>query len=89
VRLIDAAGEVSRPVAAFLKDLRAAGLSVATQRSYAMALLRWFRFCWAVDVAWDQATRVEARDFCRGLALCEKPKRTAGRPHGTLRRRIQ
>jgi hypothetical protein len=36
VRLTDAAGEVSRPVAAFLKDLQAAGRSVATQRSYAM-----------------------------------------------------
>jgi site-specific recombinase XerC len=75
VRLIDAAGEVSRPVAAFLKDLQAAGRSVATQRSYAMDLLRWFRFCWAVDVAWDHATRVEARDFCRWLTLREKPKR--------------
>jgi integrase len=78
VRLTDAAGEVSRPVAAFLQDLQAAGRSVATQRSYAMDLLRWFRFCSAVDVAWDQATRVEARDFCRWLALREKPKRTGG-----------
>jgi len=75
VRLTDAVGEVSRPVAAFLKDLQAAGRSVATQRSYAMDLLRWFRFCWAVDVAWDHATRVEARDFCRWLALREKPTR--------------
>ena len=78
VRLTDAAGEVSRPVAAFLQDLQAAGRSVATQRSYAMDLLRWFRFCWAVDVAWDQATRVEARDFCRWLALRVKPKRMSG-----------
>jgi hypothetical protein len=83
VRLTDAAGEVSRPVAAFLKDLQAAGRSVAAQRSYAMDLLRWFRFCRAVDVAWDHATRVEARDFCRWLTLREKSKRataSAARP---------
>jgi site-specific recombinase XerC len=76
VRLMDAAGEVSRPVAGFLQDLQAAGRSVATQRSYAFDLLRWLRFCWAVDVAWDHATRVEVRDFCRWLALREKPRRT-------------
>ncbi len=38
-----------------------------------MALLRWFRFLWAVDVAWDQATRVEARDFSRWLQAAPKP----------------
>jgi hypothetical protein len=31
-----------------------------------MALLRWFRFLDAIEVPWDQATRVEARDFKRG-----------------------
>src|ERR1700739_6819 len=34
-----------------------------------MDLLRWFRFLWAVEVAWDRATRSEARDFCRWLAI--------------------
>ena len=24
-------------------------------------LLRWFRFCWAAGLAWDQVTRAEAR----------------------------
>src|SRR5205814_6827385 len=38
-------------------------------RAYAIDLLRWFRFLWAVDVAWGRATRVEARDFCRGLTM--------------------
>jgi integrase len=78
VRLTDATGEAVWPVAAFLLDLQAAGRSVATQRSYAMDLLRWLRFCWAVGVAWDQATRVEARDFCRWLAVREKPRRASG-----------
>jgi integrase len=78
VRLIDPAGDVVRPVAWFLQDLQAAGRSVATQRSYAMDLLRWLRFCWAVEVPWEQATRVEARDFCRWLAQRAKPGSTAG-----------
>jgi hypothetical protein len=30
-------------------------------------LLRWFRFLWALDVRWDRATRIEARDFSRWL----------------------
>jgi integrase len=38
-----------------------------------MDLLRWFRFLWAVEVPWDQATRVEARDFCRWVQIGGKP----------------
>jgi len=44
VRLIDAAGDAVPSVAAFLKELQASGRSTSTQRSYAMDLLRWFRF---------------------------------------------
>ena len=82
VRLVDADGRSVAAVAVFLKELQATGRSVATQRSYAMDLLRWFRFGWAVGVAWDQATRVEARDFCRRIALRIKPSRggNGGRP---------
>ena len=61
------------PVAAFLKELQASGRSEATQRSYGHDLLRWLRFLWAVHVPWDQATRVEARDFCRWLQIGSKP----------------
>ena len=68
VRLLDAGGAVVGAVRAFLQDLQASGRSAATQRSYEMDLLRWFRFGWAIDVSWDQATRVEARDFCRWLS---------------------
>lgn len=60
VRLLDPVGDLVVPVAAFLNELQAAGRSAATQRSYAMDLLRWFRFGWAVGIAWYQATRVEA-----------------------------
>jgi len=44
VRLIDAASDAVPSVAAFLKELQASGRSTSTQRSYAMDLLRWFRF---------------------------------------------
>jgi integrase len=70
-------GERVEPVAGFLRDLQAAGRPAATQRSYALALLRWFRFTWAVEVSWDQATRSEARDFCRHLQIADKPGRAA------------
>ena len=68
-RLLDRQGREVGAVAAFFSDLLAAGRSQATVRSYGMDLLRWFRFLWAVEVAWDRATRSEARDFCRWLAI--------------------
>lgn len=55
--LTDAGGGVVAPVAAYLKDVQACGRSEATLRSYGMDLLRWFRFCWASGLEWDQVTR--------------------------------
>ena len=72
-RLVDPSGEVVGPVTVYLRDLQAAGRSAATQRSYGMDLLRWFRFCWAIEAPWDQATRCEARDFCRWIQIAAKP----------------
>jgi integrase len=72
-QVVDVDGVVVAPVATYLRDLQACGHPAATQRSYAMDLLRWFRFLWAVDVGWDQATRVEARDFCCWVQLAGKP----------------
>jgi site-specific recombinase XerD len=74
-QLSDAGGRVVDAVAAYLKDLQAAGRSVTTLRSYGMDLLRWFRFCWAVAIPWQQATRVEARDFSRWLQITGTPVR--------------
>ena len=68
-RLLGPADQPEGAVASFFGDLLAAGRSEATVRSYGMDLLRWFRFLWAVEVAWDRATRLEARDFCRWLAI--------------------
>jgi site-specific recombinase XerD len=61
-------------VGAFLKELQAAGRPATTQYSYANDLLRWFRFCWAIDVPWNQATRVEARDFSRWIQISTKKR---------------
>ena len=80
-RLVGPSGEVVGPVAVYLRDLQAAGRTAATLRSYGMDLLRWFRFCWAIGVPWDQATRSEARDFCRWIQIAAKP--------GGLRRRTE
>jgi site-specific recombinase XerD len=76
-RLVDADGVGVAAVAAYFRDLLAAGRAESTVRSYGMDLLRWFRFLRAAGVAWDQATRVEARDFCRWLQVTGKQ----ARPH--------
>lgn len=72
-QLVDAMGIAVQAVSAYLKDLAAAGKATATLRSYGMDLLRWYRFLSAVDVQWDHATRLEARDFTRWLRITDKP----------------
>src|SRR5260370_17224770 len=74
-RLVDPDGFVVPPVAVFLRDLQARGRSANTQRSYGLALLRWFRFLWAVQVCSEEAPRVEARDFCCWIQGVGKPPR--------------
>ena len=81
-RLVDKAGQPVEAVSAYFRDLQAAGRSEATLRSYGMDLLRWFRFLWAVDVRWDRATRVEARDFSRWMLVAGKPSRPHWRDQG-------
>jgi integrase len=74
-RLIDPAGTAVDSVSVYFRDLQAAGRSVATIRSYGMDLLRWFRFLWAIEVPWNGATRVEARDFSRWMLVAGKQSR--------------
>jgi len=76
-RLLDAGGSPVGAVDVFLAEMHAAGRSAATQRSYALDLLRWLRFCWAIEVPWEQATSCEARDFIRWMMSAVKP----ARPH--------
>jgi hypothetical protein len=75
-RLVGGDGAVVEAVAEYLRDLQAAGRSAATLRSYGLDLLRWFRFLGAVGVPWNQATRTEARDFCRWMLVAGKPSRS-------------
>jgi integrase len=82
-RLLDSTGVAVDPVAVYLRDLQAIGRPASTQRSYALALLRWFRFLWTVGIGWDQATRVEARDFCCWMQVTAKPVRTHWRHRDT------
>ena len=72
-QLVDVAGAVVAPAAAYLRDVQARGRSDSTLRSYGMDLLRWFRFCWAAGLDWDQVTRAEAGDFYRWLRITGKP----------------
>ena len=75
-RLVGADGVAVAAATAYFQDLLAAGRAESTVRSYGMDLLRWFRFLQAgTGVAWDQATRVEARDFCRWLQVTGKQPR--------------
>ena len=77
-RIIDQAGDPVPSVTAYFRELQARGQATATLRSYGMDLLRWFRFCWAIGLLWDQATRTEARDFSRWLQISGKPARSRG-----------
>ena len=86
-RLVDAHGVVVGPVAVYLRELQACERPATTQRSYGMDLLRWFRFLWAAGIGWDQATRAEARDFCRWIQLAAKPAPGAPRTGGARVRR--
>lgn len=84
-RLCDRNGEAVAAVAVYLRDLHACGRPASTLRSYGMDLLRWFRFLWSVEIAWEHATRVEARDFCLWLQVVDKPRRAHWRhPDGVV-----
>ena len=63
VRLVDGDGAEVSGVTEYLRSLLANGASPASLRSYAMALLRWWRFLTATGVTWDRACAVDVRDF--------------------------
>ena len=82
-QLLDPDGARVVAVTAYFRDLLAAGRSESTVRSYGMDLLRWFRFLWSgTGIAWDRATRVEARDFCRWMQIAGKQPRPHWRASG-------
>ncbi|MFJ5888134.1 tyrosine-type recombinase/integrase [Streptomyces californicus] len=74
-QLVDGKGVIVEPVAAYFAELQACGRPDSTIRSYGMDLLRWWRFLWAWGIPWNQATRVDARDFVRWMQIADKPVR--------------
>jgi len=87
VRLIDVDGRSVPAVTAFVKELQASGRSAATQRSYAMDLLRWFRSCGRST--WRGIRRPGRRHVTSAggwRCATSRPGRAAtatwGRPHG-------
>ncbi|WP_051828403.1 hypothetical protein [Streptomyces bicolor] len=78
-RLVDADGAAVAPVAVFFQELLAAGKAAATVRSCGMDLLRRWRFLQAVEVSWERATRVDARDFSCGIQLTVNPRATTAK----------
>lgn len=77
------------PVRVFFAELQAEEKPASTIRSYGMNLLRWWRFLWALDIEWNRATRMDARDFIRWMQIANKPQRLHWRHRkaGHLRRR--
>jgi site-specific recombinase XerD len=63
VRLLDGHGVEVSEVTEYLRSLVANGASPASLRSYAMALLRWWRFLKAIGLTWDRVSAVDVRDF--------------------------
>jgi len=62
-RVLDDAGEPVTPVEVYLTDFIARDGAVASVRSYAYDLLRWWRWLRVVEIDWDKATSTEVKDF--------------------------
>lgn len=70
--VVDDRGQVVEPVRRYLTDFAACANSPKSLRSYAFALLRWWRWLQAVDVAWNKATPAEGRDLVLWLMQASK-----------------
>jgi len=71
-QLVGPDGRVVGPVAVFLREVTARGQRSGSVRSYAFALLRWWRWLQVVEVAWDRVTSDEVRDFVLWLGRARK-----------------
>ena len=69
-------GDRVAPVDRYLREFAACGNSAGSIRSYAGALLRWWRFLQALELDWDQATPAEGRDFVLWMRQATKPVAT-------------
>lgn len=76
--VLDSDGQPVEPIVRFLGDFVARGNKVTSIRSYAYALMRWWRFLLVIEVHWDRVTSAEVRDFVLWLRYATKPgQRTA------------
>jgi site-specific recombinase XerD len=64
----------------YLRELAVSDYSPATVRSYAFALLRWFRFLHERFVGWERAERADVRAFVEHLRETPNPQRQRRRP---------
>lgn len=74
--VVDDDGAPVQPIRRYLTDFVAGDTSLRSVRSYAFALLRWWRWLRAVGVEWDQATPADARDLVLWLKQATKPRRS-------------
>lgn len=82
--LLDATGGPVEEVSEFFATMLACGASFSSLRSYGMALLRWWRFLAAIDVPWQRASRIEARDFVLWMRLVGPASRPGGYAPATI-----
>ena len=82
--LLDASGVPVAEVSEFFRTMLASGASVSSLRSYALALLRWWRFLAAIEVPWQRAGRIEARDFVLWMRLVGPAGRTTAYAPATI-----
>lgn len=64
----------------YLRELAASDCSPATIRTYAYALLRWFRFLHERFVGWERAERSDVRAFVEHLPETPNPATAAPQP---------
>src|SRR5262249_23065878 len=55
---------------------KAAGRPAAAIRSHGLDLLRWLRFLWAIEMAWDQVTPVEPIQVSAGPTVLAPERST-------------
>jgi hypothetical protein len=75
VVLVDAEAKPVGPVTLFLRELALSDMSSLTCRSYAFDLLRWFRFIWALDVAWERASSADVAVMVGWMKTARNPQR--------------
>lgn len=74
--VVDSGGVEVAESSEYLRHAVATGFSPSSVKSYARALLRWLRFLWAVEVAWDRAaTEQKSVTSCCGCAPRRRTER--------------